>query len=222
MSIGLAVTAIGLGARIPTPVSSGAAPPDGPSRLDVAVGTGGEALPEREAHARAAIERRNRRPRKVRRRVEIRKSPRSAARMTAAAPPTAVPADSAGPSRPPKAKSAKPTPAPAEPAPPQTPLFDCVRTERHEYYVTIDRARAGQMSSPGSGWKCSVLGQVYAAAGAGRVPIELDDGTAYVLRRRSPTEPASELFALYRHWAGSDFFYSSRVADGGLVGYIAR
>ena len=219
VSIGMAVTAIGL---IPTPVDPSAAPADANPRLDVAAGAGGDFRPPRQARVRTTIDPTNRspRPRRVHRRVEIRTSPRSAARVTT--PRTPAPATAPAARRARETKQAKPAPAPAKPAPPQTPLFDCVRTEGHEYYVTIDRARAGQMSSPGSGWRCSVLGQVYATAGEGRVPIELDDGTAYVLRRRSPTEPASELFALYLHWAGSDFFYSSRVADGGLVGYIAR
>jgi hypothetical protein len=101
-------------------------------------------------------------------------------------------------------------------------LFHCVGGEGNEHFVTIDRARAGQMSAPRSEWRCSILGQVYASDGPGRVSIELDDGVAYALERKVATEPEAEMFALYRHWAGYDYYYSEQTADGGLVGFIAR
>lgn len=87
--------------------------------------------------------------------------------------------------------------------------------------MTIDQGRAEQLSSPRSGWTCEVVGRVYREPRSDRNPVELDDGRAYVLKRRVETEPPTNLVILYRHWAGYDWWYSTQQADNGFTGYIA-
>lgn len=87
--------------------------------------------------------------------------------------------------------------------------------------MTIDTARVGQMEEPGAGWACEAIGFVYATQAENTVPIELDDGTAYVFKDRgAKTDPQCEKVALYRHWAGYDYWYATNQVDGGPVGYM--
>lgn len=224
-TFGIAIAGVALGVSLAPQGGSFAHP--APSRVPVGVRLGAGSVPIEEPSQAHKKSRRNvvgaqRAPRRYRQRV------RTAAAVTAPAGSGAPPVASAAvPRSDPAERKERRAPAeapssPAPPEPPRTPLFQCLSERGNEHFVTVDRARAGQMSAPGSGWTCSVLGQVYATDGPGRAPIELDDGLAYALERRARTEPRSELFALYRHWAGYDFFYSERVADGGLVGFVAR
>jgi hypothetical protein len=87
--------------------------------------------------------------------------------------------------------------------------------------MTIDEGRAEQLGSPESGWTCEVVGRVYRERQSNRAPVELDDGRAYIPKKRIETEPQSEFVPLYRHWAGYDWWYSTRQADGGFTGFIA-
>ena len=224
LAVAVALTSVALAvASLP---AAPAAVSDGPppaTDADVSLGAAGtgEVEEQRRDGTRTRRSSKRRAPRRVRHRLQL--APRAPRRRaTTALPPVAAPEPDQ-----PKSQSARRSrshravPAPPPPAPPQTPLFHCVSGPGNEHYVTIDRARAGQLSSPNSGWRCSVVGQVYQEPGPGRAAIELDDGTAYVLERREKTEPSSELLPLYRHWVSYDWYYSARPADGGLVGYIA-
>ena len=227
-SLAVAVALISVALAVASLPAATVAGPDGPppaTGADVSLGAAASRGAETDGRRRDETRERNgstrRGPRRVRHRLQL--APRSPRRkVTTALPPVAA----AQPDKPePKAaarsRPQREEPSPPPPAPPQTPLFHCISGPGNEHYVTIDRARAGQLSSPNSGWRCSVAGQVYQEPGPGRAAIELDDGTAYVLERREETEPSAELFPLYRHWVSYDWYYSERPADGGLVGYVA-